>query len=176
MLCQACSDMFSGKSARWKGSYKATFDSGDGSGQPNSNESTALDPEADWDDSFFCPSKPGGFVHHQSGRAFLAAAHQGCQLCLRLYFLLSPKQRLAIAEEPEDLDISSADYDYVVGYSMNFWEEYDYVDDEEWKHRWIYAPGTLNGTVETGGIGWELIFYASKGVLRQSSQWPRTLN
>ncbi|KAK0754594.1 heterokaryon incompatibility protein-domain-containing protein [Schizothecium vesticola] len=169
MLCQACKDILNGKSTKWKGSYKAAFDSGDGGGQLTGTDSTTLDPEADSSDDtnsdsnfprrdfHFNLSKPGGFVHHLSGRAFLAAAHEGCLLCLRLECQLSPKQRLAIAEEPEDIDISSADYDYVVGYGMSFWQ-----GDEEWTYRWRYRPRTLNDIVETGQIDLELQLYASK--------------
>lgn len=171
MLCQACSDLINWKSVRWKGSYKATFDSGEGSGQPTSTDSTTLDPEPGWEARIFYPSKPGGFVHHLSGRAFLAAAHEGCQLCLRLDFQLSPKHRLAITEEPEDIDITSADYDYVVGYGVFY-----YRKRGEWYYQWHYSPRTLNDIVGTGGIYLNLIFYPSKGVLRQSSRWLRSLN
>lgn len=46
MLCQACNNVLSRKSARWKGSYKATFESGDGGRQLTSTDSTTSEPEA----------------------------------------------------------------------------------------------------------------------------------
>lgn len=166
MLCHACNDLVNGKSARWKGSYKATFDSDDGGGQLTSTDSTTWNPETAWGlDSEFDISKPGGFVHHLSGRAFLAAAQQGCQMCLRLYCQLLPKERLAIAEEPDDIDTSSADYDCIVGYGVsNFYQEQGRLF-----YCWHYSPRTLDDIFENRRLGWKLEFYASKGVFSQSS-------
>lgn len=166
MLCQACNDLVNGKSARWKGSYKATFESDDGGGQLTSTDSTTWNPEMVWRlDSKFDISEPRGFVHHLSGRAFLAAAQQGCQMCLRLYCQLLPKERLAIVEEPDDIDTSSADYDYIVGYGVsNFFQE-----QGELSYWWHYSPRTLDDFFENRRLGWGLKFYASKGVFRQSS-------
>lgn len=176
MLCQACSDLLNWKSARWKGSYKATFDSGDGSGQP---ESTTLDPEGDssddvvgffrlptptnWvldesEDYSFDPSKSHGLVHHLSGREFLTAAHQGCRLCLLLVSRLSPEQRLEISREPEDVDTSSADYDYVVGCVLME----GFRVPGEWGYNGCYNPHTLH--LKNGPIYFDIQFFASKSV------------
>lgn len=189
MLCHACNDLVNGKSARWKGcSYKATRDSGDENGHLASTDSTSSDPETDssddagldessddsdtsWPAAYFLVSRRGGFVHHLSGRAFLAAVHEGCQLCLRLYCQILPHQRLAIAEEPEDVDISWPHYDYVVGYGISFEEEH-----REWTYQWCYSPRILDDGFTTGRVVMELVFRASKGVLRQSSRWPHTIN
>lgn len=220
MLCQACNNMLSRKSARWKGSYKATFESGDGGRQLTSTDSTTSEPEAnsrdhpglddlgpeadssddadldgldpeanlsdnagledsgpeadssddeglnDEADESFDPLKPGGFVHHPSGRAFLAAAHEGCQLCLFLLFQLSPEQRIAIAQEPEDIDTGSADYDYVLGYSL----QDDPEGRVEWRYNGCYRPRTLNDTVKDRPIELQFKFFPSMGVFKCSSQ------
>lgn len=172
MLCQACNDLLNGKSARWKGSYKATFGLGGGSGQLASNESTTLDPEADPSDDAdsyssegddFDLSKSHGFVHHLSGRAFLAAADQGCRLCLLLVSRLSPKQRREIAREPEHVDTSSADYDYIVGCLLP-------KIPGGWEYAGCYNPRALH--LKNGPISFELHFYASKSVL---CPFPRPL-
>ena len=107
------------KSVKWRGSYKATFLSDDG------DEEWATPDGMTWDDyssAYFHSSRRGGYVHHLSGRAFLAAAHQGCRLCLLLVSQLSPESRLAMAEEPEDIDTSSKNQ-YMTVYLLERHEE-----------------------------------------------------
>lgn len=182
MLCQACTNLINWKSTRWKGSHKATFGLGGGSEQPASTESTTLDPEADSSDDVggffypskpsddadshssvidvaFDPSKPGGFVHHLSGRAFLAAAQQGCQLCLLLVSRLSPEQKLEIARESEEVDVSSEDYDYMVGCVLSD----RFLGPGAWEYKGCYNPQTLH--LKNGPIYFEAQFFASKSVL-----------
>lgn len=151
MLCQACSDLLNWKSAPWKGLDEPMFESGDGCGQLTSTDSTTLNPEADSSDvadsdsdsserpCYFDPSKPGGFIHHPSGRAFLAAVQQGCQLCLLLASQLSSEQKLEMAGEPEHADATSADYDHVV--ASAFLEGFRVPG--EWVLSGCYSPRTL---------------------------------
>lgn len=125
MLCQACNNVLSRKSARWKGSYKATFDSGDGGRQLTSTDSTTSEPEANSTD------------------------HPGLD-----------------GLDPEDIDTGSADYDYVLGYSL----QDDPEGRVEWRYNGCYRPRTLNDTVKDRPIELQFKFFPSMGVFKCSSQ------
>ena len=160
MLCLACTDVLSRKQTVWRGSYQSTFGPPT-EGQPSNSVDDAVSEAGR--DSEGAYAWRDSYVHHPSGQAFLAAAQQGCPLCILLVSQLSLEQRRVIVGGP--VDTSPEDYDYVTTYRNDYEDEYMgrscSKDTPYWSFRGSYNPQSLH--LGDYGISFDAVFVPARG-------------